>query len=206
MMVVLRLCEELVGIVAELDIDIYLLLCSWRKRESALLHDRQGRRRKFELDVTLLIQLHGRDCFNSMNTTSLLLTGRTAAVHMATTTTVSRNPGSATRPKTKSRSSSGTSQASFYSASSRPSTPSRQPSWDRSKWYNETDNPTLDDFARRLETTAKRIEHWQSACATNIVMALLRPTPVALFVFNPVSLFLLVVMLITWLLARAVVT
>jgi hypothetical protein len=49
---------------------------------------------------------------------------------------------------------------------------------------------TLDDFAHRLNTTTKRIERWQGACAQNVVMALMRPTPIVLFLFNPVSLVL----------------
>ncbi|KAK1809180.1 hypothetical protein LTR12_016473 [Friedmanniomyces endolithicus] len=57
-----------------------------------------------------------------------------------------------------------------------------------SGWYDTTRNPTLDDIAARLNTTLSRFEQWQSRCAQNVVMGLLGPTPVVLFVLNPVAL------------------
>jgi len=56
----------------------------------------------------------------------------------------------------------------------------------------------LDDFARRLETRVKRFEIWRGKSAQNVVMALMRPTPVVLFLFNPIALVLWVVLLIWW--------
>lgn len=58
---------------------------------------------------------------------------------------------------------------------------------------------TLDDFAKRLNTTISKFEQWQSRCAQNVVMALMRPTVVVLFVFNPISLLLWVVLMVWWL-------
>ncbi|TKA65282.1 hypothetical protein B0A55_09534, partial [Friedmanniomyces simplex] len=57
-----------------------------------------------------------------------------------------------------------------------------------SGWYNTENTPTLDDIAARLNTTLSRFEQWQSRCAQNVVMALIGPTPVVLFVLNPVAL------------------
>nr|OQO20990.1 hypothetical protein B0A51_13005 [Rachicladosporium sp. CCFEE 5018] len=68
-----------------------------------------------------------------------------------------------------------------------------------SGWYDTTDAPTLEDFASQAQTWAKRIERYQQRCATNVVMALIGPTPVTLLVFNPLSLLLwLVVVLLVW--------
>lgn len=57
---------------------------------------------------------------------------------------------------------------------------------------------TLDDFAQRLNTMLGRFEQWQGQCAKNVVMALFSPTPVVLFVFNPLALMLWVVLAVCW--------
>ena len=57
---------------------------------------------------------------------------------------------------------------------------------------------TLDDFARRLDTTLSRLEQWQARCAQNMVMALMRPTPLIIFVFNPVCLMLWLALAVWW--------
>ncbi|KAK4543594.1 hypothetical protein LTR36_005489 [Oleoguttula mirabilis] len=46
---------------------------------------------------------------------------------------------------------------------------------------------TLDDFAKRLDTTLSRLQQFQGRCAQNAVMALMGPTPLVLFLFNPVT-------------------
>ena len=57
----------------------------------------------------------------------------------------------------------------------------------------------MDDFAKRLNGVIGRFEQWQGRCAQNVVMALMRPTPMVLFVFNPISLMLWIVVLVWWL-------
>jgi len=57
---------------------------------------------------------------------------------------------------------------------------------------------TLDDFSRRLDTRLSKIERYQSKCAQNIVMALMTPTPVALFLLNPISLLIWMVLAVWW--------
>ena len=121
-----------------------------------------------------------------MNTTSLVLNGRTAVSiaqlperQRATLTTLS--------PSTKAR---------------RPAPAKRQLSRDSPGWYNTEDGMTLDDFAKRLNTTLSRIEQFQSRCAQNVVMALMRPTPLVLFVFNPICLIVWVVLLVWWIVGR----
>jgi hypothetical protein len=84
--------------------------------------------------------------------------------------------------------------------SSRPSTPKRSHS---SSWYNQDDNPSLEDIARQLETLPKRLERWQSVCATNIVMALFTPTPALLFLFHPMLWILLLLLSVLWLAIRS---
>jgi hypothetical protein len=66
-------------------------------------------------------------------------------------------------------------------APSRPSSPG---------WYNREGELTLEDFARKLNTRGKRFEVWVGKCAQNFVMALFSPTPLVLFLFNPISLML----------------
>lgn len=84
-------------------------------------------------------------------------------------------------------------------------TPTLRPGSSRSSskgspgWYNTENNLTLDDFARKLNTRAKRFEIWQGRCAQNVVMALLRPTPLVLFLLNPLCLILYVVLAVYWL-------
>ncbi|KJY01948.1 hypothetical protein TI39_contig269g00014 [Zymoseptoria brevis] len=68
-----------------------------------------------------------------------------------------------------------------------------------SGWYTPNENNlTLEDFAKRLKTRSKRLEIWQGRCAQNIVMALLRPTPLVLFLFNPVCLLMVWICVMVW--------
>ncbi|KXL45137.1 hypothetical protein M433DRAFT_124 [Acidomyces richmondensis BFW] len=121
-----------------------------------------------------------------MNTTSLILNGRTAA-----------NLLLSERQKAI--------VATLYAR--RPLNPSSGRSKtcrqvrDSPGWYNTQDNLTLEDIARRLETRISRFEQWRSTCAQSIVMALMRPTPVVLFLFNPVAMMLWVTILCWWLTA-----
>jgi len=128
---------------------------------------------------------------DEMNTTSLILNGRTAATiflfperQKATITTLCRrqplNPSSSGR-----------------------STP-RRSLRDSPGWYNTQDNPSLEEIARKLETRLSRFEQWRSRCAQNIVMALMRPTPVVLFLFNPVAIMIWVAILSWWVAAALV--
>ncbi|KXT09305.1 hypothetical protein AC579_2861 [Pseudocercospora musae] len=56
-------------------------------------------------------------------------------------------------------------------------------------WYTPNEyNFTLDDFARKLNTRSKKFEVWAGRCAQNVVMALFSPTPIVLFLFNPIAL------------------
>jgi hypothetical protein len=76
---------------------------------------------------------------------------------------------------------------------------SRTSSRDSTGWYLDHDTPTLEDFATRAQTMAKRIERYQSQCATNVVMALIGPTPIMmLLVFNPLAILLWVVVGVVW--------
>lgn len=122
-----------------------------------------------------------------MNTTSLLLNGRTATsisllperqAATLTTLTVRRQ-----RPAHKRAS---------------PSTPNRN----SPGWYNTDGGLTLDDFARRLNTRISKFEQWQGRCAQNVVMALMRPTPVSLFLFNPMALLIYLGLVVWWVSAR----
>lgn len=74
----------------------------------------------------------------------------------------------------------------------------RHPSRDSPGWYNTEDGMTLDDFAQRLNTTLSRLEQYRGRCAQNLVMALMRPTPLVLFVFNPMSLVVWIVVGVVW--------
>lgn len=75
---------------------------------------------------------------------------------------------------------------------------SRTSSRDSTGWYLDHDTPTLEDFAMRAQTLAKRMERYQNQCATNIVMALMRPTPVVLLLLNPLAIVLWVVVAVAW--------
>lgn len=144
-----------------------------------------------------------------MNTLSLVLNGRTAS---EISVLPERQRSSLTRLTRKFSSSiSLPTLATFGSAppspllsgasalrSSRPGS-SRRSSRDSPGWYNTEHNPTLDDFARRLETRMKRFEIWRGKSAQNVVMALMRPTPIVLFLFNPIALALWFVLLVWWL-------
>lgn len=129
-----------------------------------------------------------------MNTASLVLNGRTAASIALLPERQRSSITMISRPKLQ----------SSYSSSSGTTTPTRRPphkrrtSRDSPGWYITDGGMTLDDFAKRLNTTLSRIEQYQGRCAQNVVMALMGPTPLLLFIFNPVTIFLLV--LIWWLL------
>ncbi|EMC91848.1 hypothetical protein BAUCODRAFT_152212 [Baudoinia panamericana UAMH 10762] len=127
-----------------------------------------------------------------MNTTSLLLTGRTAADisllpqrQAASLTTIYHHKKTAP------------------SSSSSPRKPAikRTPTSTRDSpgWYNTEGGMTLDDFAARLNTTLSRFEQWQGKCAQSVVMALMRPTPIMLFVLNPVALMIWLALVGWWL-------
>ncbi|KAK5117307.1 hypothetical protein LTR62_005924 [Meristemomyces frigidus] len=147
-----------------------------------------------------------------MNTTSLLLNGQTAASFSllperkrATLTTLYSRP-------TPTRTATAPTAYSLISSPPTPrlggSSPAKRPDHKRSPasisrespgWYNTEDGMTLDDFAERLNSLIGRFERWQGKCAQNVVMALMRPTPIVLFVFNPVALVLWMVVLWLWL-------
>jgi hypothetical protein len=68
-----------------------------------------------------------------------------------------------------------------------------------SGWYTPNENNlTLEELAKRMNTRAKRLEIYQGRCAQNIVMALLRPTPLVLFLFNPICLMLVWLCVVIW--------
>jgi hypothetical protein len=46
------------------------------------------------------------------------------------------------------------------------------------------------------------LEIYQGRCAQNIVMALLRPTPLVLFLFNPICLLLVWLCVVVWWFAK----
>lgn len=134
------------------------------------------------------------DLASNMNTISLVLNGRTAAdiallpeKQRASITTLYSH-----RPLTP---------GSIKSRPTRP-THSRQSSRDSPGWYNTDGGMTLDDFAKRLDTTLSRVEQWQGRCAQNVVMALMRPTPIVLLVFNPISVILYIVLVCWWVVGR----
>jgi len=81
------------------------------------------------------------------------------------------------------------------STSSRSSTPKRTYS---SSWYNQDENPSLEDIARQLETLPKRFEKWRGVCATNVVMALFSPTPAVLFLFHPMTWIMFALLGLVW--------
>lgn len=136
-----------------------------------------------------------------MNSLSLVLNGRTAAdISLLPTkqrATITTLPPSRRPPLFRSMSLSLPS-----SPDSGTTTPSRRPGSSSSTpgtgWYNQENALTLDDYARRLNTASKRLEIWQGKCAQNVVMALMRPTPIVLFALNPICLILYVVLGVWW--------
>jgi hypothetical protein len=78
----------------------------------------------------------------------------------------------------------------------------RRVSTDSTGWYLDADTPSLKDFEVRAQTYAKRLERFASRCATNVVMGLMSPAAVVLFVFNPIMLVLIVLLLIAALSGR----
>ncbi|KAH9807838.1 hypothetical protein Tdes44962_MAKER06354 [Teratosphaeria destructans] len=136
-----------------------------------------------------------------MNTISLVLNGKTAAEialmparQRASLTTLYR-PSSLTTP------SASPTLSARSSPSKRPQA-RRQVSRDSPGWYNTDGGMTLDDFAKRLDTYMSRFEQWQSKCAQNAVMALMRPTPIVLFLFNPISMLVWLLVAAVWLSTR----
>ncbi|KAF2764987.1 hypothetical protein EJ03DRAFT_355292 [Teratosphaeria nubilosa] len=136
-----------------------------------------------------------------MNTISLVLNGKTAADialmperQRASLTTLYR-PSSLITP------SASPSLSARSSPSKRPQA-RRQVSRDSPGWYNTDGGMTLDDFAKRMNTYMSRFEQWQSKCAQNVVMALMRPTPIVLFLFNPISMLVLLLVAAVWLSTR----
>ena len=115
-----------------------------------------------------------------MSTTSIVLNGQTSP-----TTTAEFSPLPPTQPLLRSWSFPTTTFT--HPKPKRPAYTKRQPSRDSPGWYNTEDVPTLDDFAKRLESKLSRLQQWQTRCAQNVVMALMRPTPVVLFLFNPIT-------------------
>ena len=79
---------------------------------------------------------------------------------------------------------------SGFSVSTISSSPShsRRSSRGSPGWYSKEGELTLEDFAEKLKTRSKRFEVYMGRCAQNLVMALLSPTPLMLFLFNPISL------------------
>jgi hypothetical protein len=78
----------------------------------------------------------------------------------------------------------------------------RRVSTDSTGWYLDADTPSLKDFEVRAQTYAKRLERFASRCATNVVMGLMSPVAVVLFVFNPIMLVLMILVLIAALSGR----
>ena len=131
----------------------------------------------------------------NMNTTSLFLTGRPAATLSILSSPVRSNQ---TLPSTPS-----TTPTSTPSSSPRIRPRQlRRVSSDSTGWYLDADTPSLKDFEVRAQTYAKRLERFASRCATNVVMGLMSPAAVVLFVFNPIMLVLMVLVLIAALSGR----
>lgn len=142
-----------------------------------------------------------------MNSLSLVLNGRTASEisllperQRSSLTCLTRDFSSISLPTLATFSNSAHPLTPLSGASSPKSRPgsSRRSSRDSPGWYNTDDNPTLDDFARRLETKMKKFEIWRGRSAQNVVMALMRPTPVVLFLFNPMMFLVWIVLLVSW--------
>lgn len=123
-----------------------------------------------------------------MNTTSLFLTGRPAATLSILSPPVKSNQTLPTTPSTTPTS------TPSSSPRSRPRQ-LRRVSTDSTGWYLDADTPSLKDFEVRAQTYAKRLERFASRCATNVVMGLMSPAAVVLFVFNPIMLVLVVLIL-----------
>jgi hypothetical protein len=127
-----------------------------------------------------------------MNATSFLLTGRPAAAFAIISSPSKSNNTPSTTPK-----------------SSPSSSPRLRPkhlrriSSDSTGWYLDADTPSLKDFEIRAGTLAKRLEKFANRCATNVVMGLMSPAAVVLFVFNPIMLVLMVVLLVAMLGVRS---
>jgi hypothetical protein len=127
-----------------------------------------------------------------MNTTSFLFTGRpaTAGVTIISSPTKSKPTNiTANTPST-------TPQTSPSSSPRLRPKHLRRVSSDSTGWYLDADTPSLKDFEIRAGTLAKRLEKFANRCATNVVMGLMSPAAVVLFLFNPVMLVLMVVMLV----------
>jgi hypothetical protein len=120
-----------------------------------------------------------------MNTTSLFLTGRPAGTFAILSSPVKSNQTStpSSSPRIRPRQ-------------------LRRVSTDSTGWYLDADTPSLKDFEVRAQTYAKRLERFASRCATNVVMGLMSPAAVVLFVFNPIMLVLMVLLLIAALSGR----
>ena len=130
-----------------------------------------------------------------MNTTSLLLTGQPAPAQLSYSPfTLALLPSSLTTSRPSTPPSSGSS-----TPLRRRPYQKRRPSRDSPGWFLTDHNPTLDDFASRLNTALARFERYQNRCAQNVVMALIGPTPVVLFVLNPLSLLLWMALGVWWL-------
>jgi hypothetical protein len=130
-----------------------------------------------------------------MNTTSLFLTGRPAGTFAILSSPVKSNHTIPITPSTTPTS----------TPSSSPRIRPRQlrrVSTDSTGWYLDADTPSLKDFEVRAQTYAKRLERFASRCATNVVMGLMSPAAVVLFVFNPIMLVLMVLLLIAALSGR----
>lgn len=76
------------------------------------------------------------------------------------------------------------------SSSRRPSHPHRSASSKSSPgWYSKEGELSLEDFAEQLKTRRKRFEVYMGRCGQSVVMAILfSPTPLVLFLLNPISL------------------
>ncbi|GAB7326029.1 hypothetical protein MBLNU13_g10065t1 [Cladosporium sp. NU13] len=130
-----------------------------------------------------------------MNTTSIFLTGRPAATFAILSSSIRSNQTLTNTPSTTPTS----------TPSSSPRIRPRQlrrVSSDSTGWYLDADTPSLKDFEVRAQTYAKRLERFVSRCATNVVMGLMSPAAVVLFVFNPIMLVLMVLVLIAALSGR----
>lgn len=150
-----------------------------------------------------------KDRFVRMNTLCLITSGKRAAdldlftIPLPKLYTMASTASTPTPPLSRSSSSSTIRPPSRSSTSSRSSTPKRTYS---SSWYNQDENPSLEDIARQLETLPKRFERWQNVCATNVVMALFSPTPAVLFLFHPMTWVMFVLLGLVWLTASRAVS
>lgn len=130
---------------------------------------------------------------STMNTTSILLTGRPVAA-----LTMTSNKSCSPRKPTLLSPSCPTSAKS--ATPTPPNTPTSSPilrprhlrrvSSDSTGWYLDDDTPSLQEFEARAQTLIKRLEKFANRCATNAVMGLMSPAAVVLIVFNPIMLVL----------------